>query len=88
MYLANDVCASFFRAPHRPGDGLRKKNTVIPLNVHVGFIMIMEYIFRNFLEIVSPYRFRWAQVSTVNYLGLLISKHLWITKWEANIIAK
>jgi hypothetical protein len=36
----------------------------------------------------GSFRFRWAQSPTINYLRLLISRHLWILKEEVNIIAK
>jgi hypothetical protein len=42
--------------------------------------------FRGFLVIVSSCRFRWAQAPTVNYPGLLTSRHLWIFKREKQIV--
>jgi hypothetical protein len=42
----------------------------IPLSVHLRYIMIIEFIFRGFLKIMSFYRFWWAQDPTVNYLTL------------------
>jgi hypothetical protein len=36
----------------------------------------LECTFRRFLVIVSTCRFRWAQAPTVNYPGLLTSRHL------------
>jgi hypothetical protein len=53
----------------------------------LGYIyMNLECTFKDFLEIVSSCRFRWAQAPTVNYPGLLTSRHLWILKREKQIV--
>jgi hypothetical protein len=36
----------------------------------------------------DPFRFRWAQAPTVNYPGLLSSRHIWISKGGVNTITK
>jgi zinc-binding in reverse transcriptase len=73
---------SFFTRLTARGDGLRKKDTEIPLSVDWGYIMNMGWTFSDFLEIVNSCRFRWARALTVNYPELLTSRHLWILKGE------
>jgi GAG-pre-integrase domain len=82
------VCDPFSRAPHRrwwrwdaeEGHGDPS------MNVHLfsaGRFYRSDPLgctSRGFLVIVSPCRFRWAQAPTVNYPGLLTSRHLWIFK--------
>jgi hypothetical protein len=95
VYRPIIVCELFSRALYRCGAmryGRRTQRSL--LSVHLfstgsdSPFRPIGCIFRGFSVIVSLYRFRWAQTLTVNYPGLLISRHLWISKGETNIIAK
>jgi hypothetical protein len=81
------LCDPFSRALHRYGrwdaeegheDPFRACIYLVPIeftaqthwDAHSGF----------FLLIGDHFRFRWEQAPTVNYPGLLTSRHLWISK--------
>jgi hypothetical protein len=91
------LCATFFRALRTAtmgamGCGRRTQRSLPSVYLFsAGWTHRSDPLgckFRGFLLIGDPFRFRWAQALTVNYPGLLTLRHIWISKEEANTIAK